>query len=63
MTENTKSSSEKTLKTGTWLERKNIAKIDNIEQANLRWKYECSNCGFLSQFKEDYCIKCKAKMY
>lgn len=49
-------------KFGKWIERKDIPKSVDIATANLRWKYECSECGYEVQSKYHYCPNCGAKM-
>ena len=51
-------------KQGKWLSRKNIAvKEENLDKVdNLRWRYECSECGLMVQSKSDECPKCHAQM-
>jgi len=48
---------------GHWIPRKNIAvKSEDIDKVdNLRWKYECSECGYEVREKHDYCV-CGAEM-
>ncbi len=48
---------------GHWIPRKNIAvKSEDIDKVdNLRWRYECSECGYEVREKHDYCV-CGAKM-
>jgi len=41
---------------GHWIERKNVTCLDNV-----RWKYECSECGYEVRKKHDYCV-CGAEM-
>lgn len=46
-----------------WLDRKNMIRIGNIDTAKgLRWKYECSCCGYEILNKTKYCPSCGAKM-
>ena len=45
-------------KTGHWIERKNIPKSVDIATANLRWKYECSECEYELRSKYHFCPNC-----
>jgi len=49
---------------GKWLPRKNIAvKPKDIDKVNnLRWRYECSECGFEVREKSSECPKCHKQM-
>ena len=45
-----------------WIKRKNIAAWDENYPLNVRWKYECQNCGYESQELLEECPHCKARM-
>ena len=45
-----------------WIKRKNIADWDENFPLNVRWKYECQNCGYESQELLPECPHCKAEM-
>ena len=49
---------------GKWIPRKNIAvKEENLDKVdNLRWRYECSECGYMVQNKSDECPNCHKQM-
>ena len=44
-------------KKGHWIERKNVYRF-----YNMKWKYECSECGLEVQYKCPYCYHCGADM-
>lgn len=44
-----------------WIERKDIPKSVDIATANLRWKYECSECGYEARSKYNFCPSCGEK--
>ena len=49
---------------GKWISRKNISvKPKDIDKvSNLRWRYECSECGFEVKEKNNECPKCHKQM-
>ena len=49
-------------KSGKWIERQNIERSDLETAVNLKWRYECSECGYETQHKTKYCPNCGAKM-
>lgn len=40
-------------KHGKWINRKNVVCLENV-----RWKYECSKCGYEVRSKYNFCPNC-----
>ena len=49
-------------KSGEWIERQNIECSDLETAVNLRWRYECSECGYKVRSKCRFCPSCGADM-
>ena len=47
---------------GKWIERQNIARLNLETAVGLRWKYECSECGYEVRSKYYYCPSCRIMM-
>lgn len=49
-------------KSGKWIKRQNIECSDLETAVNLRWRYECSECGYEVRSKCRFCPNCGSRM-